>query len=98
MTILQEAEQIFHKNEEIEYANILPAKEAIMFIQGIKYQTGSDYSEQYLNTSVGELKDIHNQQICDEIEDQEYMYGEELEYDQDYRDYIDQEIEALNSR
>ena len=41
----------------LEQLMTLPAKEAVMLADGTKYQTGSDYSEEILNTPVEDLMD-----------------------------------------
>ena len=47
--------------ERLDYQECLPAKEAVMFLAGDKYQTGSDYSEEQLNKT---LQEIQEQTIC----------------------------------
>ena len=44
---------------DITWASILPAREAIMFQEGIPYLTGSDYSDSMLNTSLEDIEDAY---------------------------------------
>ena len=48
-------QEILHEAEALEYQECLPSKEAVMFLQGNKYQTGSDYSNDILGMSLEEL-------------------------------------------
>jgi len=56
---------ILRPAELIKYAQILPAKEGYFLLSGIKYQTGSDYSEEKLNQKIGDLADISGGKLSD---------------------------------
>lgn len=82
---------IFNQAQKLQFSMALPLKESIMFLEGTPYQTGSDYPDDFLSMSVGEIQ-------SGLIEDEERDYGEELEPDQDYREYQNNEISSLNSK
>ena len=48
---------IARATEQLVYADTLPSKEAIMFLNGNHYETGSDYSEDYLSQDINEIKE-----------------------------------------
>lgn len=51
---MQLTDNFIHNAERIEIAMILPPYYAVQFLEGKKYLTGSDYSEEYLNKTIFE--------------------------------------------
>ena len=54
---LEIVDDLVGQAQKLTYSDYLPNKEAIMFLQGTKYLTGSDYSDEQLNKSIDTLQD-----------------------------------------
>ena len=84
-TIWEEAIGVFKRADKLNSAMALPAREGLMLMDDISEPRGSDYDEETLKTPVGDLEDDHNAEVADEIQDQEYRWGEKTA-NQEYQD------------
>jgi len=61
--------------KELEIIEKMPAKEAIMLMNGTKYKTGSDYSDNYLKKEIKKLEEEYKTDLCDEIENEKFKWS-----------------------
>lgn len=77
MGLQQEAQTIFKLTEKLQYSQALPAKQAIMFADGVQYQTGSDYTAEQLREKIGDLESIDKCNSCEGTGELYYASGED---------------------
>ena len=66
----------------MEFFTILPVNYSLFLMNGVKYNTGSDYNNHYLKMSVEELQEMEDEKeelINEKIRDEEYRWGEDKE-------------------
>ena len=95
--IVSQAEQLEKDSQVLYWSSILPAKEGLMLLDGIKYRTGSDYTDNFLNLKLEDtikipdteeyLNDhirgeVESDRRAEAIEDQQYRWGEERRQDE----------------